>query len=97
MVRTNKHWAAVILFGALATLPLVVTDALGDEVAMVSSGKEVFDMKCLHCHKRTKFTNLHYDRRTWEQIVARMERNTCVLSDAEYNAVCNYLAKEHGE
>jgi len=61
------------------------------------SGKQVFETKCLQCHKQAKFADLHYDRRAWEQIVTRMELNTCVLTDDEYAAVCDFLVKEHGE
>jgi hypothetical protein len=81
----------------ILAVPAAVDIALGQEKIAKLSGQNVFQNKCLQCHKQSKFKDLHYARREWEQIVTRMERNTCVLSDVEYNAVCEYLAKEHGE
>lgn len=97
MMRITTYWVAVLLVGALHVLPMTAAVAFGGEKEAIPSGQKVFETKCLQCHKQSKFRNSHYDRRTWEQIVMRMERNTCILSDAEYDAVCDYLAKEHGD
>lgn len=93
-MQTYTRSSLVLLISMLLAVPFAATYARGDEKP---SGKQVFETKCLQCHKQTKFKDLHYARREWEQIVSRMERNTCVLSDAEYSSVCEYLAKEHGE
>ena len=69
----------------------------GEEKTKQLSGKSVFETKCLQCHKPSKFKDQHHDRRAWEQILSRMELNTCVLSDAEASAVADYLVKEFGE
>ena len=61
------------------------------------TGKQVFEQKCLKCHKPSKFTAQHHDRREWEQILSRMELNTCELTAAEAKAVADYLVKEHGD
>ena len=71
--------------------------AYADDAPAKLSGKDVFKQKCLHCHKPQKFTSQHHDRREWEQILRRMELNTCNLTDAEAEAVADYLVKEHGD
>lgn len=87
----------VLLFCLLLGSPMLIATAVSGESDRPPSGKQVFETKCLHCHKASKFVDLHYDRRAWEQIVRRMELNTCVLTDAEYDAVCDFLVQEHGE
>jgi len=86
-----------LLVCLLLAFPMLIATALGKESAQTLSGKQVFETKCLQCHKASKFVDLRYDRRAWEQIVRRMELNTCVLTDAEYDAVCDFLVQEHGE
>ena len=97
MLQKVSKRALISVMSILLVLPLATSIARGgDKIAKVT-GQQVFENKCLQCHKQSKFKDLHYARREWEQIVTRMERNTCILSDAEYSAVCDYLAKEHGE
>ncbi len=91
--RPMRSWVLCIL--ALLTVPAAAGITLGDDKTG-ATGKQVFDTKCLKCHKQSKFKELHYALSEWEQIVTRMELNTCVLSDAERSAVCDYLAKEFG-
>jgi mono/diheme cytochrome c family protein len=60
-------------------------------------GKTLFEQKCLKCHKPEKFESQHNDRQGWELILNRMERNSCVLTPAELNALADYLTRVHGE
>jgi mono/diheme cytochrome c family protein len=88
----------LVLVGATAiALLCAVSNVYSDDSQKHITGKQVFEQKCLKCHKPEKFTTQHHDRREWEQILSRMELNTCVLSDAEANAVADYLVKEHGD
>lgn len=97
MEQKVSNRVLISVISILLVLPLGTNIARGGDKIAKLTGQQVFENKCLQCHKKSKFKDLHYARREWEQIVARMERNTCVLSDAEYSAVCDYLAKEHGE
>jgi len=96
-VMVKKNGPSRLCLAFVFLLPLLATMAFGEDGAPAPSGKQVFETKCLQCHKQRKFANLHYERRAWEQIVARMERNTCVLTDGEFTAVCDYLVQEHGD
>lgn len=60
-------------------------------------GKTIFEHKCLKCHKPEKFNSQHNDKKGWELILSRMERNSCVLTDEEVNVLADYLVKVHGE
>lgn len=91
----QKVVVAVLSFfsAALLLLPL----AFGDDAPKVIDGKSVFEQKCLKCHKIDKFKKNRTDRKGWELTLRRMERNSCILTDDETNAVANFLSKEYGE
>lgn len=81
------------LFAALLLLPV----AFGADAPKAADGKTVFEQKCLKCHKIDKFKKNRTDRKGWELVLRRMERNSCVLTEEETNAVATYLSKEYGE
>jgi len=100
MLRIKEPSAFVLstlLFSFALCFGLAGTDAFSADKSAKLGGKEVFEQKCLKCHKPTKFKNRHHTRREWEQILTRMELNTCELTDAEAKAVADYLVKEHGD
>ena len=71
--------------------------AAAQEKAAKVDGKTLFEQKCLKCHKAEKFKSQHNSRSEWETILSRMERNSCVLNEAEATALAEYLAKQYGE
>lgn len=88
----NKRMKAAVL--AVLATALALPVAFGGDT---SKGKAIFEQKCLKCHKVDKFKKNRADRKGWELVLRRMERNSCILSDEETNAVADYLAKEYGE
>jgi mono/diheme cytochrome c family protein len=98
-VRSMKHPVSSrtrIILGLVLSLVLAAPFAAVAEKAK-ADGKSVFEQKCLKCHKPEKFKSQHNSRKDWELILSRMERNSCVLTEAETNAVAEYLAKHYGE
>jgi cytochrome c2 len=76
---------------------LAVPHATAQEKTAKVDGKSLFEQKCLKCHKVEKFKSQHNSRSEWETILSRMERNSCVLSEAEATALSDYLAKQYGK
>lgn len=95
-IQNARTFRPVFMAGMIMVLS-VFPLAMAQEKGKPLDGKQVFVDKCLKCHKPDKFKSQHHDRRGWEQILTRMELNTCVLSDAEASAVAGYLSKEFGE
>jgi cytochrome c2 len=71
--------------------------AVAQEKTVKVDGKSLFEQKCLKCHKVEKFNSQHNSRSEWETILSRMERNSCILNEAERTAISDYLAKKYGE
>ncbi|MDA8098512.1 MAG: hypothetical protein M0042_02655 [Nitrospiraceae bacterium] len=90
--------ASVLSLGAavFASL-LLLPNVQGAEKPAAVDGKSVFETKCLKCHKPEKFKSQHNSRKDWELILSRMERNSCVLNDAEREAIADFLSKKYGE
>ncbi|MDH4162848.1 MAG: hypothetical protein OEW15_09210 [Nitrospirota bacterium] len=93
MEKRGRAIVLSLLAGGMAAV-LMLPAAFG---ADTSKGKAVFEAKCLKCHKVDKFKKNRSDRKGWEMTLRRMERNSCILTDEETNAVADYLAKEYGE
>ncbi len=90
--------SSVLLCGMLLTISaLVLPTAFAQEKAKPLNGKAIFEQKCLKCHKPEKFNSQHNDRKGWELILSRMERNSCILSEEEQVVLAEYLTKIHGE
>jgi mono/diheme cytochrome c family protein len=96
----NRHGEKRIfsqIFAAAAVMMLAVPAAAGAEKPNKIDGKKLFEQRCLKCHKAEKFRDNRSDRKGWELTLSRMERNSCILTDAETDALAAYLAKEFGE
>lgn len=81
----------------IAMLLFVLPLAFGADSPKKLDGKQVFEQKCLKCHKIEKFNTQRYDRKGWDLVLSRMELNTCNLTDEEARAVGVYLSKTYGE
>ena len=87
--------SSVVLTGMLLVLS---PNSFGEEKTKMLDGKKIFDEKCLKCHKVEKFRSLQHDRKGWEIVLSRMERNkSCILSSEENAAVAEYLSKQYGD
>ena len=93
MMLLNRTSSAILLSAALAAVCLVsLPHAFAQNADQKHDGKTIFEQKCLKCHKPEKFQSQHNDRKGWELILSRMERNSCVLSEDEQLLVRGKLA-----
>jgi len=98
MTNLSEKRSVLVLFSVMvAAMLMILPGAYGEEKAKKIDGKSLFEQKCLKCHKPQKFKDLHYDRKSWDLILSRMQRTTCVLSEDERDIITDYLVQEHGE
>ena len=98
MNYSGRYQAFLLIGGFTAAAAMcMIPFAAAQEKAAKVDGKAVFEQKCLKCHKIEKFKEQHNSRKDWELILSRMERNSCVMTDAEMNAVADFLSKKYGE
>ncbi len=90
-----KRVMSMVLCGILVAI--VLTNAFAQDKTPKPDGTAIFEQKCLKCHKPEKFQSQHNDRKSWELILSRMERNSCTLTEEEQRVLAEYLAKVHGD
>ena len=59
-------------------------------------GKTVFGQKCFQCHQPSMFTSLRQDRKGWESTLYRMVGRGALWTEAEINAMADFLAQTRG-
>lgn len=96
-MRTRERKAGIAVLVGVSAAFFVLPTVFGADAPKGIEGKTVFEQKCLKCHKVDKFNKSRTDRKGWELTLRRMERNSCILTDEETNALATYLSKEYGE
>jgi mono/diheme cytochrome c family protein len=61
-----------------------------------ASGKEVLARKCFQCHQASMFSSLRQDRKAWEGVLYRMVGRGALWTEAEINAMAEFLATTMG-
>lgn len=95
-ISGEKSMLVLVSF-IVAAMMALLPSAFAEEKAKKLDGKSLFEQKCFKCHKPQKFKDLHNDRKSWDLILSRMQRTTCVLSEDERDIIVDYLVQEHGE
>jgi len=96
-MKTRSRQVISVILIVFSSALLVLPVAFGADAQKAGDGKAVFESKCLKCHKVEKFKKIRNDRKEWDMVLRRMERNSCILSEPEAKAVADYLTKEYGE
>ena len=92
--------ASVCVGSAHATSPARLRDA--GQVAppakpvAESPGKEILTRKCFQCHQVGMWNSLRQDRRAWEGVLYRMVGRGALWTEAEINAMADFLAQTRG-
>jgi len=60
------------------------------------SGKEILTRKCFQCHQVGMWSSLRQDRRAWESVLYRMVGRGALWTEAEINAMADFLAQTRG-
>lgn len=59
--------------------------------------KALFERKCSACHPLSRSLSRNRERKWWVETVTRMQKvNGCNITDAEAEAIVDYLAKVRG-
>ena len=61
------------------------------------AGKAQVEAACAGCHDMSVVTAKHYSAAKWDDVVQQMVSRGAPVSDADYDAVVDYLAKNYGE
>ena|SRR4249920_2342448 len=61
-----------------------------------SSGQEILGRKCFQCHAASMWLPLRQDRRAWESVLYRMVGRGALWTEAEVNAMADFLAQTRG-
>jgi hypothetical protein len=61
-----------------------------------SPGKEILTRKCFQCHQVGMWNSLRQDRRAWEGVLYRMVGRGALWTEAEINAMADFLAQTRG-
>ena len=59
-------------------------------------GKEIFTRKCFQCHQVGMWSSIRQDRKAWEGVLYRMVGRGALWTEAEINAMADFLAQTRG-
>ena len=59
-------------------------------------GKEILQRKCFQCHQASMWSSLRQDRTAWEGTLYRMVGRGALWTEAEVNAMADFLAQTRG-
>jgi cytochrome c5 len=59
-------------------------------------GKEILTRKCFQCHQVGMWNSLRQDRRAWEGVLYRMVGRGALWTEAEIDAMADFLAQTRG-
>jgi cytochrome c5 len=68
----------------------------GPAAAPALDGKEVLTRKCFQCHQASMWSSLKGDRKAWESVLYRMVGRGALWTEAEINAMADFLAQSRG-
>ena len=60
------------------------------------AGKEILTRKCFQCHQVGMWSSLRQDRKAWESVLYRMVGRGALWTEAEINAMADFLAQKRG-
>ncbi len=60
-------------------------------------GKEILTRKCFQCHQASMWSPLRQDRKAWEGVLYRMVGRGALWTEAEINAMADFLAQTRGQ
>ena len=94
--------AALLLpafLGVAAAQPVAGVEAdlqVGPAAKPAADGKEILTRKCFQCHQVSMFSSLRGDRKAWESVLYRMVGRGALWTEAEVNAMADFLAQTRG-
>ena len=91
------HAAALFLFASVCVVSAQAGQG-GTPATPVAEGpgKEILTKKCFQCHQPTMWGSLRQDRKAWESVLYRMVGRGALWTEAEINAMADFLAQTRG-
>ena len=89
-------WAASASASASAAGAAGTRQREGAAAAPTLDGKEVLTRKCFQCHQASMWSSLKGDRKAWESVLYRMVGRGALWTEAEINAMADFLAQSRG-
>jgi len=89
------HAAAFALFASVCVASAQVSPP-SQPAAAEGAGKEILTKKCFQCHQPTMWGSLRQDRKAWESVLYRMVGRGALWTEAEINAMADFLAQTRG-
>jgi len=68
----------------------------GAAAAPTADGKEILTRKCFQCHQASMWSAVRGDRKAWESVLYRMVGRGALWTEAEINAMADFLAQTRG-
>ena len=96
------HAAALLLFASVCVVSAHAAPVPPGQVsppaqpAAEGPGKEILTRKCFQCHQPTMWGSLRQDRKAWESVLYRMVGRGALWTEAEINAMADFLAQTRG-
>jgi cytochrome c5 len=98
------HAAALLLFASVCVANVHAGPAPKQEPqarpptspVAASPGQQILGQKCFQCHAASMWTPLRQDRKAWESVLYRMVGRGALWTEAEVNAMADFLAQTRG-
>jgi cytochrome c5 len=88
--------AALLLLTCVSIAPVQAGPAQAGTPAKPADGKEILTRKCFQCHQVSMWSSLRGDRKAWESVLYRMVGRGALWTEAEVNAMADFLAQTRG-
>jgi len=98
VIRTAILAVSVAFAAASATTIATAASPQTNPPAQTSapSGQEILQRKCFQCHAPTMWSSVRGDRKTWLGVLYRMVGYRALWTEAEINAMADFLAQTRG-
>jgi mono/diheme cytochrome c family protein len=88
--------ALVLALGPVALTAQQAATPAAPPAPAAATGKEVLQRKCFQCHQASMFSSLRQDRKAWQGVLYRMVGRGALWTEAEINAMAEFLAATMG-
>ena len=88
--------ALALVFWTTATIAVGADLQVRPAETAAAPGKEILQRKCFQCHQVGMWNSLRQDRKAWESTLYRMVGRGALWTEAEINAMAEFLAQTRG-
>ena len=94
-------WSVALVIASATTITTAAQTPQGTPpapatAASAAAGKEILQRKCFQCHAPTMWSSVRGDRTAWLGVLYRMVGYRALWTEAEINAMADFLAQTRG-